>query len=94
MVVNALCAQPQAIGDDGRVDDSVRVTVAGVEVDGRIEAVEPSTLRMALAVVLALQLRNAVRRATHPALLAANGSTPSMDYTPFPQSQLQLAHPM
>jgi len=41
--------QPRAVrlvSGSARVDDSVRVTVAGVEVEGRIEAVESSTLRV------------------------------------------------
>jgi len=41
--------QPRAvrlISESARVDDPVRVTVAGVEVEGRIESVESSTLRV------------------------------------------------
>jgi hypothetical protein len=33
-------------GPSPHVDDPVRVTVAGVEVEGRIEAIESSTLRV------------------------------------------------
>jgi hypothetical protein len=50
--------QPRAVrlvSDAARVDDPIRVTVAGVEVEGRIEAVESSTLRVRRAsAVLAL----------------------------------------
>lgn len=41
--------QPRAVrlvSESARVDDPVRVTVAGVEVEGRIEAVESSMLRV------------------------------------------------
>jgi hypothetical protein len=41
--------QPRAerlVSGSARVDDPVRVTVAGVEVEGRIEAIESSTLRV------------------------------------------------
>jgi hypothetical protein len=34
------------VSGSARVDDPVRVTVAGVEVEGRIEAIESSTLRV------------------------------------------------
>jgi len=34
------------VGTSARVGDPVRVTVAGVEVEGRIEAVESSTLHV------------------------------------------------
>ena len=34
------------VSESARVDDPVRVTVAGVEVEGRMEAVESSTLRV------------------------------------------------
>jgi hypothetical protein len=34
------------VSESARVDDPVRVTVAGVDVQGRIEAVESSTLRV------------------------------------------------
>jgi hypothetical protein len=34
------------VSESARVDDPVRVTVAGAEVEGGIEAVESSTLRV------------------------------------------------
>jgi hypothetical protein len=45
------------VSESALVDDPVRVTVAGVEVEGRIKAVESSTLRVRFT-VLRQVLRN------------------------------------
>ena len=42
------------VSESARVGDPVRVTVAGVEVEGRIEAVEASTVRVRIGLATVL----------------------------------------